>query len=688
MQNKSLHNKANRLNHEKSPYLLQHAYNPVDWYPWGEEAFQKAKREGKPIFLSIGYSTCHWCHVMERESFEDQEVAQMINERFVAIKVDREERPDLDSVYMTICHMMNGMGGWPLSVFMTPEQVPFYSGTYFPKESRYGMPGLKDVIIQLYQNFKQQPDKVKNIEKNVQHALDQAFHITPSTELSEEVLDHTYSTLFKQFDRTYGGFGNAPKFPRPHTLTFLLRYYDYSGQEEALNMVTKTLDGLAAGGIYDHVGFGFSRYSVDEKYLVPHFEKMLYDQALLGIAYTEAYQVTKEPRFKKTADEIMSYVLRDLTHPEGGFYSAEDADSEGEEGKFYVWTPDEIKGVLGNSLGEQFCEIYNITDHGNFEGKSIPNVIGIDLQQYASSYNSTEKELAEALDHSRAKLFEARKKRIHPFKDDKVITSWNGMMIAALAKASRVFENDTYINAAKHGLEFIETHLIVDDRLMVRYRDGEVKHLGLIDDYAYMLWAYLEMYEATYDLEYIQKANHLSENMFKLFLDEEGGGFYLYGHDHEQLIARPKEAADGAVPSGNSVAALQLLRLARLTGDHQKEEVVEKMLHAFSDDLAKYSDGHVYLMQTYLLTKSNMKEVVILQGMNNGMKPLLDSLRNDFYPSNTTLVAVSPEELKEVAPFAGDYTYLNNQSTAYICENFSCHTPTTRVDKAFRYLKV
>ncbi|WP_345239166.1 thioredoxin domain-containing protein [Pontibacillus salipaludis] len=687
-QNESLHNNPNRLIHEKSPYLLQHAYNPVDWYPWGEEAFQKSKEEGKPIFLSIGYSTCHWCHVMERESFEDEKIATLLNERFVSIKVDREERPDLDSIYMTVCHMMNGMGGWPLNVFLTPDQIPFYSGTYFPKESRYGMPGFRDVILQLYHNFKEQPDKVKNIEKNVQNALNQAFKMTNSTDITKDVLYQTYDSFQKSFDETYGGFGAAPKFPRPHTLMYLLRYYRYSGEEEALNMVKKTLDGLATGGVYDHIGYGFARYSVDEKFLVPHFEKMLYDQALLAIAYTEAYQVTKEERFKEMAEEVISYVLRELKHLEGGFYSAEDADSEGVEGKFYVWTPDEVIEVLGQPLGDFFCDVYDIKEQGNFEGKSIPNLLQSDFKSYALRNGLEEHGLRESLKVGREKLFKAREERVRPFKDDKIITSWNGMMITALAKASRVFGNKDYFEEAKQSLLFIEQNLFKDDRLMVRYRDGEVKHLGLIDDYAYLLWAYIEMYEASLDLTYLQKADVLSEQMMALFLDEDQGGFYLYGTDHEQLITRPKEAADGAVPSGNSVASLQLLRLARLTGDVSKEEVANHTIASFTDDLVKYSDGHAYFLQTYLLMQSSAKEVVVLKSEgDDGMDELLRSLQEDFHPELTYLVGDSVERLASLAPFTADYKKIHNCSTAYICENFSCMPPTTEVAEAIRHIK-
>ena len=549
---------------------------------------KKQNKKTNLYLYSIGYSTCHWCHVMERESFEDEEVAALLNERFVSIKVDREERPDIDSIYMNVCQMMNGHGGWPLSIFMTPEKVPFYAGTYFPKEARFGYPGFKDVIIGLSDKFKEDPDHINEVTESVLQALKPRTQKDAAVKISMKAVERGFSHYLDTFDDQYGGFGQAPKFPMPHSLTFLLRYYTYSKDEKALDMVVSTLAGLARGGINDHIGFGFSRYSVDEKFLVPHFEKMLYDNALLGIAYTETYQVTKEEPFKRAAEEIFTYVLRDMQHHEGGFYSAEDADSEGVEGKFYVWTPAEIKEILGKETGKLFCQVYDITEHGNFEGKNIPNLIKTDLTQIAAQNGQEFTQLAQTLEEAREKLFEHREKRIHPYKDDKILTSWNGLMIAALARGGRVFANQDYILAAEKAIDFIEDHLVENGRLMVRYRDGEVRNKGFIDDYAFLLWAYLEMYEATLDLDYIDKAKNLTKEMLDLFWDQDEGGFFFYGRDNEELLVRQKEAYDGAIPSGNSVAAMGMLLLARLTGEYQLEEKVQELFDANAKELNQY----------------------------------------------------------------------------------------------------
>ncbi|XJZ25762.1 thioredoxin domain-containing protein [Bacillota bacterium Lsc_1132] len=671
--------KPNRLITEKSPYLLQHAHNPVDWYPWGEEAFEKAKRENKPLFVSIGYSTCHWCHVMERESFEDEEVAKLLNERFISIKVDREERPDLDSIYMNVCQMINGQGGWPLSVFMTPDKVPFYAGTYFPKESRYGYPGFKDVIVGLSNKYHEDPAHVQEVVASVIEALKHNQSSLSDEEISSKAVEDGFRHYRRSFDPRYGGFGEKPKFPIPHSLTFLLRYYQYSKDNRALEMVERTLKGLAKGGIYDHIGYGFSRYSVDEKYLVPHFEKMLYDNALLAIAYLETFQVTKNDFYKKIAQEIFTYILRDMQHPEGGFYSAEDADSEGEEGKFYVWTPEEIKEVLGEELGELFCQTYDISESGNFEGKSIPNLI---------AFSEQEDEL-QTLEGARKKLFEYRKKRIPPYKDDKILTSWNGLMIAALAKGARIAKNSAYLEAAEKAITFIEKNMMIDGRLMVRYRDGEVKNKGFIDDYAFLLWGYLEIYESTLNFDYVQKAKKLTENMFNLFWDDEAGGFFFYGSDHEELLVRQKEFYDGAIPSGNSVAAMQMIRLARLTGDYKLEETVQKLFKASVVQLNRYPEGHSFLLQTFLLTQMGMKEVIVLRAKsdNEKIKMLLKELQEEFHPALTYLIGENQEALAEIAPFTKDYQPIGKETTVYVCENFVCNQPTVNLQEAIDLIK-
>jgi uncharacterized protein YyaL (SSP411 family) len=679
--------KPNKLIAEKSPYLLQHAHNPVDWYPWGEEAFEKAKRENKPVFVSIGYSTCHWCHVMERESFEDQETAAILNERFVSIKVDREERPDIDSIYMNVCQMMNGHGGWPLSIFMSPAKVPFYAGTYFPKTARYGYPGFKDVIIGLSNKYKEDPEHIVEVTDSVLEALKPQTKVDADEKVSMKAVEQAFSRYRDTFDPRYGGFGQAPKFPMPHSLTFLLRYYKYSQDQVALNMVVQTLAGLASGGIYDHIGFGFSRYSVDEKFLIPHFEKMLYDNALLAIAYIEAYQVTKEKAFKKVAEDIFHYILRDMQHHDGGFYCAEDADSEGEEGKFYVWAPREIKDVLGEELGALYCDVYDITESGNFEGKNIPNLINIDFNRIAAQYGQNNVQLFKKLEEARVKLFKHREQRVHPYKDDKILTSWNGLMIAALAKGGAVFGDKDYVLAAEKAIGFIEQNLIQNGRLMVRFRDGDIRNKGFIDDYAFLLWAYIELYEATFELGNIEKAKKLMEQMLDLFWDHEEGGFFFTGRDNEELLVRQKEAYDGAIPSGNSVAAMGMLRLARLAGEFQLEEKVQQLFDANAWQLTHYPEGHAFLLQTYLMTQIGMKEVIVLKEKSaNNIQPLLQELQAEFHPEVTFLVSDDIEKLAQQAAFTKDYHKIDEETTIYVCENFVCNQPTTNIEEAIKLI--
>lgn len=677
----STNRKPNRLAKEKSPYLLQHAYNPVNWFPWSKEAFSIAKKENKPVFVSIGYSTCHWCHVMERESFEDEGVAKLLNERFISIKVDREERPDIDSIYMQVCQMMTGHGGWPMSVFMTPDKVPFYAGTYYPKEARYGQPGFKDLIVGLSNKYQEDPDHINEVVENVMEALRPHSSKEAAHQLSREVIEDGFDHFVETFDGRYGGFGQEPKFPMPHSLMFLLRYYAYRNDEHALDMVIKTLDGLARGGIYDHIGFGFSRYSTDEMFLVPHFEKMLYDNALLVMAYTETYQITKQVQFKQVAEQIITYVLRDMHHPEGCFYCAEDADSEGVEGKFYVWTPQEVKEVLGEELGGLYCQAYDITEHGNFEGRNIPNLIKEDLKHFALKNNIPYENLQNQLEEARQKLFRSREMRVHPYKDDKILTSWNGLMIAALAKAGRVFAQEEYRAVAEKAITFIENNLIEDGRLMVRYRDGEVRNKGFIDEYAFVLWAYIEMYESTLKLGYLEKAKILTKEMIDLFWDQQDGGFFFTGVDNEELLVRQKEAYDGAIPSGNSIAALQMVRLARLTGDFELEEKVQQIFDTFALELTRYPAGHTVLLQSYLLTQMGMKEVIVLAAPGESGK-LLEELQREFHPEITFLISDSHDKLAETAPFTKDYHTIKDKTTVYVCENFVCSKPTTDIEEA------
>ena len=558
----------NELAGEKSPYLLQHADNPVHWQPWGNEAFLRAETEDKPIFLSIGYATCHWCHVMAHESFEDQEVADILNEHFVAIKVDREERPDVDKIYMSVCQALTGRGGWPLSVFMTPESKPFFAGSYFPKNSRMGMPGFMDILNQLAHMWQNDRDRIITSGDKITEAIQPAKTNTQSALPDRSILETGCRQLGGIFDPRHGGFGKAPKFPTPHNLTFLLRWHLRDTNGPAIQMVEKTLTAMRYGGIFDQVGFGFHRYSVDDQWLAPHFEKMLYDQALLAMAYLEAFQATENSFHARVAREIFTYVLRDMTDSAGGFYSAEDADSEGEEGLFYLWTPKEVIAILGEGEGNLFCDFYDITEKGNFEGhKSIARITR-PIEAFAKARGLEPDVLVARLEESRQKLFLHRKNRIHPLKDDKILTSWNGLMIAALAKGAQVLGESAYARAADKAAKFIlKTLKGPDGRLLRRYRTGEAALAAYLNDYAFFVWGLLELYEATFKPAWLEAAIHYTNDMLDLFEDTENGGLFFTGKGNEALITRSREVYDGALPSGNSVAALNLFRLHRMTGN-------------------------------------------------------------------------------------------------------------------------
>lgn len=659
----------NRLINEKSPYLLQHAYNPVDWYHWGEEAFARAAAEDKPIFLSIGYSTCHWCHVMERESFEDEEVAEVLNRYFISIKVDREERPDIDSIYMEICQAITGRGGWPLTILMTPDKKPFYAGTYFPKDDRRDMPGLMTILNKAARLWESSRGSIVESGEKIIEAINRPTEIYEEPEW-DEIVKEAYSYFENEFDPVYGGFGGAPKFPTPHNLYFLLRYWYLYNNDHALEMVEKTLDSMARGGIYDFIGFGFSRYSTDRKWLVPHFEKMLYDNALLSIAYVEAYQATRKEKYGEIARQIFSYILRDMTSPDGGFYSAEDADSEGLEGKFYVWSVDEVKEVLGNEDGERYCKIFDISHRGNFEGLNIPNTIKKEIPDEEKVF----------IEMCRKKLFDHRNKRVHPFKDDKILTSWNGLMIAALSIGGRVLGENQYVTAAEKAVDFIFSKLIRDDgRLMARYRDGEMAFLGYVDDYSFLIWGLIELYQANYNPEYLKKAVKLNDDLIKYFYDEAGGGLYLYGSDGEKLISRPKEAYDGAMPSGNSVATLNFIRLARLTERYDLEDKARAQFKAFSNEISKIPYGYSYFLTALLYAHSESTEVVLVEGdKQDDIVAMTKVLRMDFKPFMVSMVyGKGYEQLKTIAPLVDGYKPIGGKTTAYVCRHRACSAPVT-----------
>ncbi|NOU99100.1 thioredoxin domain-containing protein [Paenibacillus planticolens] len=675
-------NKPNRLAKEKSPYLLQHAYNPVDWFPWSDEAFDKAKKENKPVFLSIGYSTCHWCHVMAHESFEDQTVADMLNKDFISIKVDREERPDIDHIYMAVCQAMTGQGGWPLTVFLTPEKKPFFAGTYFPRSRKYNRAGMVEIIAQLAGKWREDAERVREVgEQVMQETTNRLLEHRSGGEVTEETLHEAFRLYEEAFDPEFGGFGSSPKFPTSHNLSFLLRYYKKTGNERALEMVEKTLDMMHRGGMYDHIGFGFARYSVDNKWLVPHFEKMLYDNALLIMTYTEAYQVTGKLKYAEVAEQTITYVLRDMTDECGAFYSAEDADSEGEEGKFYVWTPDEVEVVLGIDEGDLFSELFDITEEGNFEGHSIPNLIGMTLESFAKRKQIPLDQLKQRIELARAKLFAHREQRIHPGKDDKILTAWNGLMIAALSKAARALDKPAYAEAAARAADFLLRELRREDgRLLARYRDGEAAFLGYVDDYAFLVWGLIELYEATFELRYLREAVQLNAEMLRLFGDEEKGGLFFYGSDAEQLLTRPKEIYDGAMPSGNGAAALNLQRLARLTYDAKLSQAADIQLQAFAGAVASYPPGHALMLAAIDFAFGEASEIVIA---GDPAKPqtqhMLRTVQRQFLPNALLILhppGVEGEEVRTLIPLVQDKLPLGGRATAYVCQNFACQAPT------------
>ena len=662
----------NRLIHEKSPYLLQHAYNPVDWYPWGDEAFKKARDEDKPVFLSIGYSTCHWCHVMARESFEDQDIVNFLNEFFIAIKVDREERPDVDHIYMTVCQAITGQGGWPLTIFMTPDKKPFFAGTYFPKQDRWGMQGLETLLKAIHIAWKNNPEKLLSSSEKLFEILNQP--VSTEEDVDNTIMEKAFLLFQSDFDRTYGGFGVAPKFPTPHQLFFLLRYWQQTQEDMALAMVEKTLEGMYCGGIYDHVGYGFCRYSTDQKWLVPHFEKMLYDNALLPIAYLEAYQVTKKKPYAQIAEEIFTYILRDMASLKGGFYCAEDADSEGKEGKFYVWTKKEIKEILGDEDGEKLASYFNVTEKGNFEGSNILNIIHRPLVEEESCFIKECKE----------KLFHAREKRVHPHKDDKILTSWNGLMIASLAIGARVLKKEQYQIAAEKAVQFIEEYLTrFDGRLLARYREGDADFPAYAEDYAFLIWGLFELYQTTFNPNYLEKAIQLSYDLIKYFWDEEQGGLFVYGKDSEQLIARPKELYDGAIPSGNSVAAFNFLRLAQLVDDPELEQKGQQILRTFGSQINDYPKGYSFALMAQLFSQVPIRTIVIVaQDKDLQVKKMMEMIHEQFMPFTLIIFySKDQEELKSVISNIENYKMIEGKPTVYLCQSYTCHEPITDLNE-------
>ena len=686
----------NRLADSQSPYLLQHASNPVDWYPWGDEAFEKAKEENKPIFLSIGYSTCHWCHVMEHESFEDSTVAAQMNEYFVSIKVDREEMPEVDHLYMSVCQAMTGRGGWPLTIVMTPDKEPFFAGTYFPKQGRGQRAGMLQIIPSLANAWSLKQTEIRGSINKIKDYLVQINTSVPGDEWDETMIKEAFPQYASRFDPDYGGFGRAPKFPSPHNLILLLRYSKLYDDPTALNMVETTLHYMRLGGVFDHIGLGFHRYSTDKRWFLPHFEKMLYDQAMLSMAYLEAYQLTGNEKYAQVAREIFTYVLRDMTHKEGGCYSAEDADSEGEEGVFYIWSKEELIEILGPEDGSRMAKIFGFSDNGNFRDEASGKSTGNNIPYLPRNKDELAKKSGMSLDEfdgfveiSRQQLFDVREKRIHPLKDDKILTDWNGLMIAALALGGQVLDEPEYISAAERAAGFVEKNLRdKKGRLMKRYRLGKAGLSPHLDDYSFMVWGLLNLYEATFDTEYLARAIEFTDIMNKDFSDE-NGGFFIGSKDAEKLMVRAKDSYDGAIPSGNSVAVMNLFRLSKITGSTQWVALADKALKAFTKQAKNSPTGFAHMLTGFMFDLKDPKELVIVaDGKTPETQEMIQQIRGNYSPNKVVLFKdmSDPDPLTEIASWTKAHSMMDGKPTFYVCENFSCKRPTTNIKTVLNYL--
>ncbi|MCU0425591.1 MAG: thioredoxin domain-containing protein [Candidatus Kapabacteria bacterium] len=680
---------TNALIREKSPYLLQHAHNPVNWYAWNEETFAKAKREDKPIFLSIGYATCHWCHVMERESFENEAIAEFLNEHFVAIKVDREERPDVDAIYMRVCQAMTGHGGWPLTIFMSPDKKPFFAGTYFPPANYRNRPGFPHILEQILHAWTNERAKVEESCDAILEHFSEKSSNHASSALSPTINDIAFQRYEQTFDPQFGGFGSQPKFPSPQNLLFLLRYYKRTGNRTALAMVERTLISMRHGGLFDHIGYGFHRYSTDREWLLPHFEKMLYDQAMLAVAYLEAHQASpdkdKKEVFAQVAEEVFTYVLRDMTSPEGGFYSAEDADSEGHEGKFYVWSEEELKRVLGDDNAKLFAAAYNFSLDGNFfdeasgsqTGENIPH-LRTSIEDFAKHHGTEIHELRVRLAVMREQLFYHREERVHPLKDDKILTDWNGLMIAAFAIGGRVLDNALYTQAAERALEFIAQKLTTasTERLLHRFRDGEAAIPAFLDDYAFLAWGALELYQTTFALKHLKTALRLADEMIRLFYDKADRGFRFSAADNEALLLQSKEGYDGAIPSGNSIAASVLARLGKLTSNKEYQDLAEQTIRRFAAPIQHHPTGFAQMLIANDFLIGNTQEIIIAgRTGDNETHGIVRTVAEEYLPHAVVALNHSPEELKHYIEQAEYQVAIKNQATTYICEGYVCQEP-------------
>lgn len=670
----------NRLVFEKSPYLLQHARNPVDWWPWGDAAFAEAKKQGKPVFLSIGYTTCHWCHVMEHESFEDPEVAAVINERYIAIKVDREERPDIDEVYMKVTEAMTGSGGWPMTVMLTPDKHPFFAGTYFPKESVAGRPGIKLIATELHKAWMEKRAEVEATALGISGELATMMGGSPGNALDPSLFEKARAQYGERYDKEWGGFAMRPKFPVAPNFSFLLRHHLRTGDAESLAMVEKTLSEIRRGGVYDHIGHGIHRYATDREWLVPHFEKMLYDQALYVIASLEAYQVTGEEAHARNARDVLTYVTRDMTSVTGGFYSAEDADSEGEEGKFYTWKNAEVLEVLGPEDGEFFLKTYRFQEEGNFLDEATHAKNGTNIPHLRADLTDEERTRLEPL---RQKLWERRETRVHPQKDDKILTDWNGLMISAYARAAQVLGDEADAVIATKAADFVLSKLATEDgRLLKRYRQGEAGLTAHLEDYVFLIRGLLDLYETTFEVRYFEKAVALQKTLDELFWDEKNGGYFTVAKDAEALIVRAKKLYGGAIPSGNAVSIGNLARLHRMTGNPDYATRTEALIRAFSGEIVEQPAVYPETLCGLDFYFGPTREIVISGGKDAAdTKAMIAALRKGFRPNQVILLR-TPENaaaLAKIAPYTETQTSLDGKATAYVCRDFSCKAPTTVV---------
>ncbi|MCX7876815.1 MAG: thioredoxin domain-containing protein [Melioribacteraceae bacterium] len=671
--------KPNQLINEISPYLLQHAYNPVNWYAWKEEAFEKATKENKPIFLSIGYSTCHWCHVMEKESFEDFEVAKILNENFISIKVDREERPDIDSIYMTTCQLMTGRGGWPLSIFMMPNKKPFFAGTYFPKENRYGKIGFKELLLQISNAWKTKYDQINYSSDEITSLLQNYFSKINKNDIPENIIDIAFDSLNSNYDKEFAGFGKAPKFPSPHNLLFLLRYFKIKNDSSALNIVLETLKNMRLGGIYDQIGFGFHRYSTDRKWLVPHFEKMLYDQAMLIIVYSEAFQITKNAFYKNVVYEIIEYLNYNMRSKDNAYFSAEDADSEGEEGKYYLWTYDEIKNLLNEFEFNLAVKIFNVDKDGNYldeithtkNGKNILH-LKYTLEELAQQLEIPYNQFINIYNEIINKLKTSRQNRIHPFKDDKILTDWNSLLISAFSIAGRIFGDNDLINYAENIFQFINKNLLNKNyELLHCYRNNKSQINATLDDYSFLIWGLIELHQSTFNKIYLEHAINLANVTIENYYDESNGGFFIAGKSSNDLIIKTKDHFDAAIPSGNSVMIYNLVRLNSILFINNYKKIIDKTFEFYSHHLTTTPSALTFLLVSFMQYNYS-NELVIVYDNNKDLNDAINKISNSFIP----FLNVIPLSINNKPAEFESYNLLNEKITFYLCKNFNCQLPT------------